>query len=77
MRSFFKWLCVASWAFFLAWAAYINIKIGADTVMPMKYQIPLVLSFFGPAFIWCTWEIFKDYKKRLNETIEDKFDINR
>lgn len=77
MRIFFKCLCVAGWMFCIGWAFYIRQQIGMDVIMPMKYRAPLVLSFLGPPFLWCTWEIFKDYKKRLNETIEDKFDINR
>jgi len=77
MRIFIKYLWVVSWTFFFIWSAFICKKIGLDVVMPMKYQAPLVLSFFGPPFIWVTYELFLDGRKRLDETIEDKFDINR
>lgn len=77
MRKVITVLWVTSWMFLIGWAFFVRQQIGMEAIMPMKYKMPLVLSFFGPIMIWLLWSLYEDSKRRLNDTIDDKFDINR
>lgn len=77
MNLFFKLLLTASWVFAIVWAWHIRATIGLDAVMPMKLKLPLVLSVFGPTLLWLIYGLYIIGKRQLNDTIEDKMNINR
>ncbi len=77
MNLIFKLLLAVSWVFAIIWAWHIRATIGINAIMPMRLKLPLVLSVFGPTLLWLIYSLYATSKKRLNNTIEDKMDINR